>query len=91
MSASRIAALIGVFVLCSVLSNTQQTPTAPTGTFQIVPADYTVSSSGAGTWEQHTVFLLNSKDGEVWEYIAAHKSDDGKFHDAVLLPIHRMP
>lgn len=66
MSASRVAIVVGVIVLCSALySNTQQPLTAPAGTFQLVPAEYSVASKGAG-WEEHTIFLLDSKDGQVW-------------------------
>jgi hypothetical protein len=90
MSASRVVIVVGVIVLCSALnSKTQQTPTAPSGTFQLVPAEYSVTSDGA-SWEEHTVFLLDSKGGQVWEYSPATKTSDGKFHDSALVPVKQV-
>jgi hypothetical protein len=91
MSASRVAVVVAVIVLCFALySNTQQAPTAPAGTYQLVPAEYSVTSGGSG-WEQHAVFLLDSKTGELWEYLPAHTSSDGKVRPALLLPVVRAP
>lgn len=85
-----VAVVTGVLaiVLCFALSsNTQQKPIVPDGTFQLVPAQYTVSAV-TGTWEQHTVFLLDSKTGHVWEYLpAGNHGHDGKFTDASLVPV----
>lgn len=89
MSASRVFLVVGVIVLCFALySNTQQVPAASIGSFQLVPAQYS-SLAPAGT-EQHTVFLLDSKTGQVWEYLPASKSNDGKFRDAMLVHIERV-
>jgi hypothetical protein len=84
-----MAVLVAVIVLCFALfSNTQQAPTAPAlaGTFQLVPAEYSVTSGGS-SWEQHTVFLLDSKSGQVWEYSASGKTSDGKYHPAAMDPV----
>lgn len=87
MSASRVALLVGLIVLCPALySNTQQPPTAPAGTFQLVPAEYSVSYGGAN-FENHVIFEIDSKTGQVWEYLPAGKTSDGKMHEAHLVPI----
>lgn len=89
MSSSRVAVVVGVLavvLLFALSSNTQQAPTSPIGEYQLVPVQYSVTTSGA-SWEQHTVFLLDSKSGQIWEYLPARKSADGKFHDAVLSPV----
>jgi hypothetical protein len=90
MSLNRVAAVIAAFVLCSVLfSKTQQTPSTQTGAFQMVPSEYSVSAKGAN-WEQHTVFLLDSKSGQVWEYNAAHYDSDGKMREGAFLSVKRI-
>jgi hypothetical protein len=90
MSASRVVLVVGVVVLCFALySNTQQIPMAPLGVFQLVPAQYSVPSPG-GLYEQHTVFLVDSKNGQVWEYLPPGKTDDGKLRDAKLVQVERV-
>jgi hypothetical protein len=89
MSASRAAVIVGLLVVCFALSsNTQQTTNLPSGTFQLVPAEYSVTTNGT-SWEEHTIFLLDSKAGQVWEYLPARTTKDGKFHDATLVPVAR--
>ncbi len=91
MSASRVAVLVGLIVLCFALySNPQQvqTGTATAGTFQLVPAEYTITYKGS-SWKQHNVFLVDSKGGGVWEYLPAGTDSAGKLRDAVLLPVVR--
>ena len=72
----------------ALYSHTQQTAPNQTGPFQLVPAEYSVSSKGS-SWEQHSLFLVDSQTGRVWEYLPARESKDGTFHDAGLIPVAR--
>ena len=90
MSASRVAVLVAVIVLCfAVFSNTQQTPTAPAGAFQLVPAEYSVTYNGSN-FEEHAVFSIDSKTGQVWEYSPAGKTSDGKIHEPAMIPVRQV-
>jgi hypothetical protein len=90
MSGSRVAVLVAVIVLCFALfSNTQQPPTAPVGAFQLVPAEYSVTYNGSN-FEQHAVFSIDSKTGQVWEYFPAGKGSDGKPREAAMIPVRQI-
>lgn len=89
MSSSRVAVTLGVVLVVfafALSSITQQAPTSPIGTYQLVPAQYSMDGN-----EQHSVFLVDSKTGQVWEYLPPGKSADGKFRNAMFVMVEREP
>ena len=89
MPSSRVAVTLGVVLAIfgfALSSNTQQAPISPIGTYQLVPAQYSADGN-----EPHTVFLVDSKTGQVWEYLPPGKSADGKFRNAMFAMVEREP
>lgn len=91
MTTIRTIAVFACVVLCAALySNTQPTaavPAALANPFQLVPAQTSHGGPGAASWEEHTVFLIDTRSGQVWEYWASMTTSDGKVHEAALVPV----
>lgn len=93
MSLNRVSVVIGIVVLCFLVSSRSQSaptissPKAPFA-FQLVPAQISQTSGGA-SWEDHTVFLVDSNTGQVWEYVSGRVDKEGKYHSSIFDSVNR--